>query len=670
VSGDEEASAANASANDPGKERADARHIFVCYSHQDAKLVYDDLDWLRAAGCRVWIDQNLQPGTIWRGELATAIEEAAAVLFYVSPSSVASAHCNREVNYALDRNVPILPVYLADAELCPDLRIGLSRVQAIHRRGLAPDDYRARLLSALRREKQAPEAPAAPPKSHRSRRIAAAAAGLVVAGAALATALYFGARDRGRESNANAAMTSFAVMPFENVGGDPDEQYFVDGVTDEVTSEIASIAGLRVVPWSSTRLFQKDRLAVADISAKLGVEGVLEGSVRRTADALSIGLRLVRAKDERLVWENEYRGAITDIPTLEKNIVRGLAQALDLPLPEQSAPAQDANRVVPEVYELYLRGRFFWNKRDEDSLNKAVEYFGAATERDPAFAPAFAGLADAYLTMFDYEVADRHEATAKAREAVRKALEIDDKLGEAHNSLAHLHLHDWNWAEAKREFQRAVALDPDNASSFHWYALCLTALGETDRAVETMLIAQRLDPLSVRINTDLGMAYYAAGRYDEAIAQETKMLELDPGFRPAFWIRGMAYEGKGDYPKAIGEFREALNIAPDNPNALGALGHALALSGDEAGAREIASDLEARIDKGVSPFVIALVYAGLSDVEQTFAWLERAYEKRDGSVRYLKSDPRLANLRGDPRFTDLMRRVGLDSAPADSIDPG
>lgn len=666
MSDDQDTSGANDVATGAGEPAGDSR-IFVCYSHNDAKTVYADVDWLRRAGCEFWVDRNLEPGTMWRSESAQAIERASAVLFYVSPSSVASANCNREINYALDCGTPIVPVYIAETELCADLRIGLSRVQAIRRFVLDTEEYRRRLLGVLTQQNSVagrpPVASSAPSKlSAPSKRkaVAAAAAGLFAIAALGAAALIASRLDFGGKELDGQPIRSLAIMPFENAGGDPAQDYFVEGVAAEVTSGISLIPGLHVVPVESTKDLTENRPAIGDIAERLGVAAVLDGSVQRNGDAVAVGLRLTDAKSGKTLIDDAYAEALGDLPSLTRRVAGAVAKAAKLtPAAANDRRFISATPVSAEVYELYLRGRYFWNKRDEDSLKKSVEYFERAAAIDPDYAPAYSGLADAWLTMFDYEVDDRHETTAKAREAVRKALALDDASADAHKSLAHLHLHDWNWAESKREFQRAVALDPANASTFHWYALCLTTLGETDKAVEAMLTAQRLDPISVRINTDLGMAYYAAGRFDEAIAQETRMLELDPEFSTAFWIRGMAYEGKGDYAAAIKEFKEALRRAPTSANSQGALAHALARMGRGDEARKIAADLKARNDAAVSPFVIAIVYAGLDEVDEAFAWLEKAYETRDGSVRYLKADPRLESLRTDPRFADLMRRVGL-----------
>jgi tetratricopeptide (TPR) repeat protein len=294
-------------------------------------------------------------------------------------------------------------------------------------------------------------------------------------------------------------------------------------------------------------------------------------------------------------------------------------------------------------------------------LKTAIQYFEQALALDRECAAAYSGIADAYMTLYDYGFLPAASATPKAREAAVKSIALNDGLAEAHNSLAHLALHDWQWTDAEREFRRALELNPSYASAYHWYALYLTTVGRANEAVDAIQKAHQLDPTSLRIDADVGQAFNAARRPDEAIEHEGKLLALNPNTRVAYWIRGMAHEQKREFEQSIRDFQEALKRSPDNPNYLAALGHAYAISGRHAEARRIAEDLQ-RPREGepeLPAFFIALVYAGLGEKDSAFKWLEQAYRDRSGSVRYLKIEPRLDPLRSDPRFLDLLRRVGI-----------
>jgi tetratricopeptide (TPR) repeat protein len=315
-----------------------------------------------------------------------------------------------------------------------------------------------------------------------------------------------------------------------------------------------------------------------------------------------------------------------------------------------------------EAYENYLKGRYHWNMRTDDGIKKSIGYFEDAIKKDSNYAAAYAGLADTYLTLYDYELMSIDESTSKAKEAAQRALKINPMLAEAHNSLAHINLHEWKWDDAEKGFKHAIELDPAYVLAHHWYALCLTAIGKSNEAVEQMKIARELDPLSTRVNADLGMAYLSAGKYDEAIEQEKNTLELNPKASGAYWIRGMAYQQKKNMVgEAIKDFQHALELAPGDANYLAALGHVYASSGNIATAHKILDTLFIENKTvPVSPFFFALVYAGLNDKEKALEWLQKAYEEKSGSVRYLKMEPRLQNLRNDPRYIELMKKIGLD----------
>jgi Flp pilus assembly protein TadD len=354
---------------------------------------------------------------------------------------------------------------------------------------------------------------------------------------------------------------------------------------------------------------------------------------------------------------------MTDIFAIQDDITSRIVDALQVQFERDEPRSAAAQAVDPEVYQVVLRGRFHWNQRTPEGLAQAASLLQEATRRAPQYAPAYSGLADVYLSQFDYGLASWEESTVRARAAATKALELDDASAAANTSLAHILLHEWQWHAAEERFLRAIELDPSYTLALHWYALCLTALGRADDAVATMRRAQQLDPLSVRINADLGMALLAAGDYEDAVAQEDRTLTLAPKAATPRWIRGMAQEQLGRFDAAERDMKAALDAMGGYEAVKGSLGHLYAISGNEAGARALLEDLASQADKTDTAFFAALICAGLKDNDAALTWLERAVERRSGSVRYLKIDPRLAGLRREPRYRRLMERVGLPPGP-------
>jgi TolB-like protein/tetratricopeptide (TPR) repeat protein len=514
----------------------------------------------------------------------------------------------------------------------------------------------ARFAEALTSTDVEPAAAAAGPKP--IRRLA-----LIATAAVAALGLALGVLgDRLSVETGRNPIQSLAVLPLQNLSGDADQEYLADGMTEALIVKLAGIRALRVMSRTSVMQYKGARKPLPDIANALKVDAVVEGSVQRAGDRVRVTAQLLDGKTEQHLWGETYEQDLTDVLRLQSQVAQAVADAIRVTVtPGERTKLARASPVDPEVYQLYLRGRYFWNKRDEEGVKKSLEYFRRVLDRNPTYAPAYSGIADAYLTLYDYEYLPKEEAAAKARAAALRALELDESLAEAHNSLAHLSLHDWKWEAAEQGFRRAIELNPSYVPAHHWYALCLTAMGRMDEAVAAIQKAQELDPLSLRINADVGMALHAAGRYDEAIEQERKTIELDSNFRVAYWIRGMAYEQKGMFEEARRGFREALARSPGNPNYLASLGHSYAVAGAKDTARAILDTLERQARKGeASPFFLALVYAGLGEKDRAFQWLERAYQERSGSVRYLKVEPRLDGLRSDPRFAALLKKVDLD----------
>ena len=455
---------------------------------------------------------------------------------------------------------------------------------------------------------------------------------------------------------------SIAVLPFVDMSPAKDQEYFSDGMSEELLNLLAKIQGLKVISRTSSFSFKGKNLDVRTIGDKLGVGNILEGSIRKSGNTIRITAQLIEVSKGTHLWSETYDREMKDVFALQDEISKMIVDILKIKLSgKQTDQLAGSFTKNPEAHEDYLKGRYHWNKRTDEDIKKAISYFEDAIRKDSNYAAAYSGLADTYLTLYDYELMSFDESTPKAKDAAQRALQINENLAEAHNSLAHINLHEWKWKSAEEGFQRAIALDPSYILAHHWYALCLTAIGKTNEAVTQMEKARELDPLSTRINADLGMAYLSAGKYDQAIAQEEKTLELNSKSSGARWIRGMAYQQKKMYEQAIIDYRSALELSPGNPNYLAALGHVYASSGNTTAAHNILDTLFVGNKKEpVSPFFFALVYAGLNDKEKALEWLQQAYVEKSGSVRYLKMEPRLQNLRNETRYVALMQKIGLD----------
>ena len=455
---------------------------------------------------------------------------------------------------------------------------------------------------------------------------------------------------------------SIAVLPFVDMSPAKDQEYFSDGMSEELLNLLSKIPTLKVISRTSSFSFKGKNLDVRKIGENLGVANILEGSIRKSGNTIRITAQLIEVQNGTHLWSETYDREMKDVFALQDEISKMIVDILKIEL-----SGKHANQLArgftnnTEAYEDYLKGRYHWNMRTDDGIKKSIGYFEDAIKKDSNYAAAYAGLADTYLTLYDYELMSIDESTSKAKEAAQRALKINPNLAEAHNSLAHINLHDWKWESAEKGFQKAIELDPAYVLAHHWYALCLTAIGKSNEAVDQMKIARELDPLSTRINADLGMAYLSAGKFDEAIEQEKITLELNPKASGAFWIRGMAYQQKKSFAEAIKDYQHALELAPGDANYLAALGHVYASSGNTSAARKVLDTLFVENKSmPVSPFFFALVYAGLNDKDKALEWLQKAYEEKSGSVRYLRMEPRLQNLRNEPRYIELMKKIGLE----------
>jgi TolB-like protein/Tfp pilus assembly protein PilF len=464
----------------------------------------------------------------------------------------------------------------------------------------------------------------------------------------------------GPSGGASLSGKSIAVLPFENLSRDPDNAYFTEGVQDEIITRLAKIADLKVISRASTQGF-KNSDNLQEIGRQLGVANVLEGSVQKAADQVRVNVQLVNAATAAHLWAESFDRKLNDIFAVESEIASTVANTLKAKLTGSERQAI-AGRPTEnsEAYQLYLKGRFFWNKRTANDFKTAIGYFQQAINKDPGFALAYAGLADTYVLLSGYGAASPKDSLPQAKAAAQKALELDNTLGEAHASLAEaLFAYDFNFVESNREFQRAIELNPNYATAHQWYAESgLAPLGRFDDAVAEIKRALELDPLSVIINADVGTVLSTARRYDEAIAQLGRTLEMDPNFYYARWNLGQTLELKGLNGEAIAEYQKAIAL-DDDPLPRALLGHLYAKIGRKDEARQILEQLqESAKHRYVSPYYFGLIHLGLGEKDQAMDLLEKTYETRDGyNIAFLKVDPFLDPLRGDSRFEAFVQKV-------------
>jgi TolB-like protein/Tfp pilus assembly protein PilF len=454
---------------------------------------------------------------------------------------------------------------------------------------------------------------------------------------------------------------SVAVLPLTNLAGGNSEDYLADGMTEELITELAKTGSFRVISRTSVMRYKKTGRPLSDIARELNVDALVEGAVRLSGDRVRITVQLVGTSPERNIWADAYEGDIRDVLRLERDVAHDIGTKIQTKLTGRQPPAPRARkRLDPEAYEDYLRGRYFLARRSAAGMNKAVDYFRQAIQRDAQYAQAYVGLAEAYDVLGMYELLPPDVSFPKAKEFASRALVLDNTLSEAYTALAIAEsCWDLNWAAADRDFQRAIALDPNSAIAYHWYGEHLISIGKAERALAELKRARELDPLSLPVNSALGRVYRDARRYDEAVQQCRKAIDLDPNLALGHRCLGQAYVGQRRYLAAIPEL-ELASAAGPTPLLISELGYAYASAGKTAKAKAMLQTLMSKAQSAYVPaYLIAGIYAGLGEKDEAFRWLERAYRERDAQIGYLTLDPQMDPLRSDPRFRRLIRRLKL-----------
>ena len=490
----------------------------------------------------------------------------------------------------------------------------------------------------------------------------------VIAGiAAIAWWIGLSVRRQASTSAPTGTIRSIAVLPLQNLSRDQEQEYFADGMTDELITQLAKIKSLRVISRTSVMRLKGTRKALAEIAQELNVDAVVEGSVARSADRVRVTAQVIQVNPEKLLWAERYDRALGDIVILQGALALEIAHTIRIALTaDEQTRLANVRPVNREAYEALLKGRYYWSKRTEATTKKAMEYFREAIEKDPSYARAFVGLSDSYISLALpealQEVLPPREGFPNATAAVNKALEIDQTLADAHASLAHIKFqYDRDWAGAEREFKRAIDLNPNYAEAHHWYALCLMWMGRQDEALAEIQRARELDPLSLTINTNVAWVLAIGQHYEQAIEQCGKTLEMDPNFALGRYRLGQTYLLSGKYSEAVAELKKAVALS-GSPRAMAELGLAYALTGNRSEALKLLGQLsEQSKQRHISPFNLAVIYGGLGDKRRALEWLEKAYEERSPSLNLLKLSPAFTSLRGDARFVAMVRSLGMDA---------
>lgn len=453
-----------------------------------------------------------------------------------------------------------------------------------------------------------------------------------------------------------------AVLPFENLSGDADQEYFSDGLTEEMITQLSRLnpERLGVIARTSAMMFKGTKKRIAEIGKELGAGYILEGSVRRSGTRLRISAQLILVADETHVWAENYERSLGDILMLQSEVARAIAQEIQITLtPREERRLARAQKVSAEAYEAYLKGRHSWNRRTEEGMRKSISFYEEAIRAYPEYATAHAGIADSYVMLACRGMVPAKETFRKAKAAARKALDLDGSLGEAHGSLAHVRLHDWDWEGLEKDFERALELDPSQAIVYYWFGEYLMSMGRPEEAIAMTRRAYQLDPLSPVVGASLAMILYLARRFDEALDVLKSVQEIHPEHFLPYLRMGLVLIQKRQHKQAIAALKKTVRLANQSTETQAALALAHAAAGEKRTASQLTNELEkSQAQRYVLPYNIAKIYAVAGDSDKAFAWLDKAYAEGNPDLIELNSEPIFDGLRGEARFSNLMERIG------------
>ena len=506
-----------------------------------------------------------------------------------------------------------------------------------------------------------PAGPSAQPKNKGFRLRVALVSGFLV----ISALLYFAKiSNRFPFRNAAKSIRSVAVLPLDNFSGDPEQQYFADGMTEALIAELGQIRDLRVPSRTSVMMYKRANKPLRQIAKELAVDALVEGSVTRSGDRVEITVQLLDGSRDQHLWGGTYDRDSRDVLALQHELARAITAELKINFSSQEQQGlKSAAPVNANAYAAYLHGRYYWYKRTIEGFQKSIQYYEQAVAADSNYAPAYAGLADAYalLGSSPNDGLPPNETMPKAKAAAQKALQLDDGLAEAHASLAYINMvYDWNWASAEKEFKRAIEINPNYAGAHEWYAEFLAARGRESEALSEMNRARDADPLLVLMHAAVAEALYYSRRYDDVISQCQQTLELDPGYPIAHFHLGRAYIAKNMYPEAIAEYQKAQASLGETPALVMAMGYANAKAGNRSAAQKALEELRTQSKQRYVPALyFGAIYTGLGDSNAGISWLEKAYQEHSDYLIYLNVDPMADTLRSNPRFQALLRKIGI-----------
>jgi TolB-like protein/DNA-binding winged helix-turn-helix (wHTH) protein/Tfp pilus assembly protein PilF len=482
----------------------------------------------------------------------------------------------------------------------------------------------------------------------------------------LSTTVFYQYRRKSAGKIVAPQSKSLVVLPLENLSGDKDQEYFADGMTDDLIANLAKIRSLRVISRSTAMSYKGTHKPLSQIASELNVDAVVEGTVLRVGDRVRITAELVQVPTDRHLWADTYESQMGNILALQNRVSSAIVNEIRINLtPEDEERLAKNLAVAPEAYENYLKGRYYWNKRSDENLTRAIGYFEEATHQAPQYSLAYAGLSDCYaiISAEIFGTMSPAQAAPKAKAAALQALGIDPTLAEAETSLATVKFnYDWDWNGAAEGFTHAIQQNPSYATAYQRYSLYLMAMGRPEDSFGQIMKARELDPLSISINFSLGWRLYMARQYDRAIQQLRNTLEMDSSYELPHLVLGLAYGQKGDFALAIPELRKAVSLSHGTPLMVSALANAYARSGNKVEAEKLLAELVATSRKSyVSPYYFAIVHVGLGEDEKAIDWLEKAYSDRSNGLVFLKMEPSLDKLRSNPRFQQLQQKLHFPS---------
>lgn len=610
----------------------DEPYVFVSYSHDNSSVVFPELAWLKESGFNIWYDEGIEAGTEWREELAKAIEEARLLVYFITPESVQSQNCRKEVNFAVDQDIPIIAIHLEKTDLPSGLNLTLSDRQALLKYELPKQEYQQKLQASISSYLDQPIIQPAVVKDKKIVPIMAAVVGLI----GLAIGLFFYNQQDVQQNTADPgtvdATPSIAVLPFVNRSAREEDAFFVDGLHDDLLTHISKIGSIKTISRTSVMQYRNTSKTIPQIAKELGVATIMEGGVQRAGDTIRINVQLIDAATDEHLWAQIYDRQLTavNIFAIQSEIATAIAEALraTLSLDEQQRLAIVPTQSLPAL-EAYFLGKQRMATRITDNLAEAVDLFQQAIELDPDFALAYVGLADTYLLQIDYTGLPPDEMRTKSELAINKALALDDRLGEAYASLGLLKkggsLKYIDPQGAETAFKRALELNPNYASAHHWYRILLSNAGRFEEGLAHIKIAVELDPLSGVMNHNLAQSYVNLGRFDEAMAQHKKNIEMNPEYPGAYEGIGTLYWSVyGQLDKAVPWYEKMVALDPRNSTRLFRLGVLfLDLGDDEQAEYWFSRSRELAPDGIFTNFAMAILHAYRGEDDQAAEYANR-----------------------------------------------